>query len=164
MGPARRFVHPALQGRGPVSTTRGYFLNPDKDESMKFYVILLAILYLLQMYLSFTSIFLFGVNYLYILGHIGNIVLYTLCLSAAVEFAYKKRVIKLSRTNIWWVGRLTLLLGAYTTLLYTRGDIFGMPSPPSNFLHAALIFLPYVLFAIPVIVYEYELRKKEQGS
>lgn len=131
---------------------------------MKFYVILMAILYLLQMYLSITSIFLFGVNYLYVLGHIGNIVLYTLSLSVAIEFAYKKRFIKLSRPHIWWVGRLTLALGAYTTLLYTRGDIFGLPSPPSNFLHAALIFLPYVLFAIPVIVYEHELGKKGQKA
>lgn len=130
---------------------------------MKLYVVLLGFLYVLQMVLSGWSL-LAGVNYLYALGHLGNFVLFSLCLAGAIAQAYGKTLVKLPRTGWWWVGRLTLVLGAYTTVLYTRGDVFGLPSPPSGFMHAALIFLPYVLFAVPVIVYEHELGKQDKKA
>jgi hypothetical protein len=142
---------------------RGIPQSQAKGGRMKLYVVLLGFLYVLQMVLSGWSL-LAGVNYLYALGHLGNIVLFSLCLVGAIAQAYGKVLVKLPRTGWWWTGRLTLVLGAYTALLYTRGDFFGLPSPPSGIMHAVLIFLTYVLFAVPVIVYEYELGKQEKGA
>jgi len=130
---------------------------------MKLYVVLLGFLYVLQMALSVWSLTA-KVNVFYALGHVGNIAAFSLCLLGAVAFAYGWSPVRISRRAWWWVGRLTLVLGAYTTVLYTRGDVFGLPSPPSGFMHAALILLPYVLFAVPVIVYEHELGKQDKKA
>jgi hypothetical protein len=129
---------------------------------MKVYTVLLAILYALRMFISLWALTTLP-HWLFALNHLADIALFTLCVAAAVEFGFGKRLVRLPLDTWRLVGRLTLVLGAFSTLLYTNGQIFGAPAPAAGggILQVAMIFLPYVLFAIPVIVYEHKLRQGE---
>jgi hypothetical protein len=133
---------------------------------MKVYVILLGILYALRMLVSVWALS-HVPHYLFMLQHLADIVLFSLCMAGSVAHAYGKHVIRLERGTWKLVSRLTLVLGAFTVLLYVKGDvIFGIPAPAAGggIFQVAMIFLPYVLFAIPVIVYEHQMGQTEHEA
>lgn len=101
-------------------------------------------------------------HYLVFLNHAADIVLFALCLTACLDLAFKKRLVNLSPDKWRLTYQATLVLGACSVLLTKYGDRLGVPSPAGSpdILTLGLIFLPYVLFAIPVIVYVYELKKE----
>lgn len=130
---------------------------------MKVYMILLGILYLLRIFVSVWALTHLP-HYLFFIQHLGDLVLFSLCMAGGIAQAYGKAIVNLDRGTWKLVSRLTLILGAYTVLLYVKGDeVFGIPSPAAGggLLQVAMLFLPYVLFSIPVIVYEHELAQKE---
>ena len=127
---------------------------------MKFYAILLAVLWLLRTTISLWAM-LTGQHPLLMLNHALDLVALTLALAGAVQMGFGKVLLPRFTAAHWrMVSRGTLLLGALSTLLYTHGDAVGVPSSAGpGLMNVALIFLPYLLFAIPVIILEHELRK-----
>jgi hypothetical protein len=133
---------------------------------MKVYMILLGILYLLRLLVSIWTLT-YLPHFLFIIQHLGDMVLFSLCMAGGIAFAYGKHILKFDRGTWKLISRLTLILGAYTVLLYVKGDeVFGIPAPASGggLFQILMIFLPYVLFSIPVIVYEHELSKKNEAQ
>lgn len=133
---------------------------------MKVYVVLLAILYVLHISINIWALTTLP-HYLFAIQHLADLVLLTLCMAGGIAHSFGKVLVRLERGSWRMVSRLTLVLGAFTVLLYVKGDeVFGVPAPASGggIMQVALIFLPYVLFAIPVIVYEHELGKKAKGA
>ncbi|MDY7001164.1 MAG: hypothetical protein SVS15_05205 [Thermodesulfobacteriota bacterium] len=128
---------------------------------MKLYFIILSVLFLTRVLLSVW--FLLSLpHYLVFLNHVGDIVLFTLCWAGALDLAFKKRLLNFSPDKWRLTYQATLVLGAGSVLLTKYGADLGVPSPAGSpgILTLGLIFLPYVLFAIPVIVHEHELKKE----
>ena len=128
---------------------------------MKFYAILLAVLWVLRVSLSLTSL-LMGQHPLYMLNHAADLVVLTLAMAGAMQAGFGKVWLPRFTPNHWrMVSRGTLLLGALSTLLYTHGEAIGVPATAGpGLMQVGIVFLPYLLFSIPVIVLEHELRKK----
>jgi len=128
---------------------------------MKLYFIILSVLYLSRIIVS-VWVMLNPPHYLIFLNHAADMVLFTLCLAGCLDLAFKKRLVNFSTDKWRLTYQATLVLGACTVLLMCYGDKVGVPSPVGNpgFLTIGLIYLPYVLFAIPVIVHEHELKKE----
>ena len=137
---------------------------------MKVYFILLSFLYLMRMFISIRSILggllgwsLFSFpNYLYILNHLADMVVFSLCLAGCLDLAFKKRLLNFSPDKWRRTYQATLMVGILNVLLYCYGDRFGAPALIRNpgIFTVIKFFLPYVLFAIPVIVHEHELKKE----
>ncbi len=127
---------------------------------MKFYAILLAVLWLTRMTVSLWAL-LTGQHPLLMLNHALDLIVLTLALAGAMQAGFGKILLPRFTAQHWrLVSRGTLLLGALSTMLYTHGEAVGVPSSAGpGLMNVALVFLPYLLFAIPVIVLEFELRK-----
>ncbi len=128
---------------------------------MKFYFILLAVLWLARMTVSVSSL-LFGQHPLYMLNHALDLVALTLCLTGTLQLSFGKVLLPKFTPDHWrLLSRGTLLLGALSTLLYTHGDLVGVPATAGpGLMGVAMVFIPYLLFSIPIIVLEHDLRKK----
>ena len=131
---------------------------------MKFYAILLALLWLLRMAVSLSAL-LFGQHPAFMLNHALDLVLLTMAMAGAIQVGFGKIWLPRLTPNHWrMVSRATLLLGALSTLLYTQGERLDIPTPAGpGLMNVVMIFMPYLLFAIPVIVLEHNLRKADQA-
>lgn len=129
---------------------------------MKLYAILLAVLYLSRLAVSGFSL-LHTDESLRAAVNLAEIVLFAVCLAAAVGLGWRKRW----RTPGFWAGTAsaTLMLGAASVLVYGFGDLFGLPTTGRpNLLQLGLMYLPYVLFAVPAVLYDRELRGEKNGE
>lgn len=124
---------------------------------MKGYFILLCILYLASVVISIWSL----TNPLHILVALKNaldIAMFTLCIMGAYGLAFKRKLWDPVRWRMIFQG--TLILGVFSVVLIGYGERFGVPSPAGapSLLQLGLVFLPYLLFAIPVVLYERALK------
>lgn len=129
---------------------------------MKGYFFLLCVLCLSKVLVSLwglvtASHLLVGVVFL------GDVVLLPLCTLGCYALAFKKVVWS---AGTWGAIRLlTLALGVFAVVVFGYGEQFGVPSiGQRGMLTIALVFLPYLLFAIPVILYENALKKGFEGT
>jgi hypothetical protein len=80
--------------------------------------------------------------------------LFGLCLAACHGLSFGRRY---STSQAWrLIGHLTLVVGGLTVFFRYRGAGDGMP--PTDLYSLGLAFLPYVLFAIPTILYAHSLQ------
>ncbi len=87
----------------------------------------------------------------------ADIILFTACLGACYLMAFGKKALEPKTWRLVMNGTLTL--GAFSVMLYGFPELFnGPPAYGSSFIWLAGDFLTYVLFVIPVILYERSLR------
>ncbi|MBN2140747.1 MAG: hypothetical protein PHV85_09890 [Desulfovibrionaceae bacterium] len=127
---------------------------------MKVYFVLLAFLFLSTLLPSGAVLaHAFSVHYLKVAKSVGDVVLFALCLVGCFGLAFDRRIFS---AGVWGaVKNATLILGAFTVMLLGYGEIFGVPTPQGrpSLMRMGLIFLPYVLFAAPAVLYERRLRR-----
>ena len=132
---------------------------------MKLYFILMCVLYLATMLPSGVLLMHADqIHWLRILKSVGDLVLFALCLRGAFGLAWNRVY---ARQGVWNnVGAATLVLGGFSVMLFGYGEIFGVPTPAGkpSLISLGLVFLPYVLFAAPVVIYEYKMKKGEIGQ
>jgi len=92
---------------------------------------------------------------------VGDVILFTLCLAGCIELGFGKRVVRLSRSQWRIVFNATLVLGGFYVMIKNYGELLNMPSlsGEGGLLQILLDFLPYLLFAVPVILLEHERKK-----
>lgn len=128
---------------------------------MKPYSILLALLWLVT-----TATDLWGLAYaqhpLFVIKGLGTVVLFTLSLAGCIQLAWGRALVRFAPGQWRMVYQATLALGAFYVLLKNFGELLGVAtmSGPTNIFQLGLDFLPYLLFAIPIIVLEHELNKE----
>ncbi len=90
--------------------------------------------------------------------NIGDIVLFGLCLRTAFDLAYGRAWLDAAGCRLLY--RATGALGIYAVILAATDTPYG---PPGLFgpglVHAAMVFIPYVLFIVPVVLQERQLRE-----
>ncbi len=124
---------------------------------MKGYFYLLSVLYLVTVLVSLWSL----TNPLHVLTALKNaldIALFSACLAACHGLVYKRRYWEAPRWRL--IYQATLTLGVFGVMLMGYGERFGVPSPVGSpgLIQLGLWFLPYLLFVIPVILYEHALK------
>lgn len=125
---------------------------------MKTYFVLLAILYVGNLANSFVGLA-FVAAPVMIAKIAADVALMSISLWGCYGMAFGKRYLSAAKWRI--VYQATLALGVATVLLYANGEVVGLPPLEGiGLLHAGMIFLPYVLFAVPIILYEKELKEK----
>lgn len=131
---------------------------------MKPYAVLLSILWLTNVVIAFWSLTA-SLPLAFALKNLGDIVLFTLCLLVCIELAFAKTIVSLSTPQLRLTYNATLFLGGAHVMMKNFGDMLGLPSPVGelNIFQIVLDFLPYVLFAIPVILLEHERKKAGQA-
>jgi hypothetical protein len=148
---------------------------------VKFYFILLTLLHIARVLLisvpaiigyvsdmfsgALSGAGLTGASYLFA-NHLGDCILFTLCLIASYEHGFSRQVLKSMDPRRWrLVGQATLALGVFQTFFLIRGEALGAPDyiPNPGVLDVVRLFLPYVLFAIPAVVHSTELSKSSQS-
>ena len=130
---------------------------------MKGYVILLGVLYLAT--ITRSAMALMGppiglVPYKAVI----DIVLFGLCLWGGYCFVSGKTCLDADKWKL--VSRITLGAGGMLTIGLVWGTSLGLdtPYPSPSILTALMLLLPYVLFAIPVIVFANELEKERNAQ
>ncbi|MFW5721939.1 MAG: hypothetical protein ACOCWT_01445 [Desulfohalobiaceae bacterium] len=124
---------------------------------MKGYFFLLCILCAGMLFKSVWGLFI-QIHPLVTLSQLGDIILIPLCTVACYGLAFKKVIWDLPKWTL--VRILTLALGVYSVIVYGFGERYGIPTiGDPGLMTVALIFLPYLLSAIPVILYESALKK-----
>lgn len=130
---------------------------------MRPYCVLLGILWLVT---TFTDIWsLAYVRHLaFAVKGVGTPVLFTLCLAGCVELAWGRRLVRFDALRWRMTYQATLLMGGFYVMLKNYGELLGVPtfSGEASLLQVGLDFLPYMLFAIPVILLEHEMKKAGQ--
>ena len=131
---------------------------------MKFYFVLLTLLHIARVVLiSIPAMVARPVPDWFFFNHLGDCVLFSLCLVASYELGFSRQAMKSMNARRWRLtGQATLALGAFQVFLYTMGEHIGTPDliPDPGILDGLRLYLPYVLFAIPAIVHAHELTKK----
>ncbi len=86
----------------------------------------------------------------------ADIVAFGLCLVAAVEMAFHRRWLTSRFGAQGWrlVSRGALVLGAFAV----ASSAMSRPMSAPGLLQLGLMLVPYVVFAIPVILFENELK------
>ncbi len=133
---------------------------------MKLFAILLGFLWLSHMSLDVMLVVSMPHPFLMVVG-VANVVLLSLCLAGAVELGFRKRIVRLSRKGWRITFNCTFVLGGFYVLLKNYGELLGMPGfagGDAGLFQAALDFLPYVLFALPVVILEHEYFKRDQEN
>lgn len=130
---------------------------------MKGYFFLLAFLYLVQTLMNLLVLFNVGVPIKALLAF-GNVVFFSLALLGSYALAFRKTFFRPGFWTLLMNG--VLVWGGFTVMVYGYGEMFGLASPSGSpgILNLGLLFLPYLLFAIPVIVYQHERRKAIFGE
>jgi hypothetical protein len=124
---------------------------------VKVYFFLLCLLYVARILLvSLPSIYM-GLRSpdLFTLNHVLDVVAFSLCLAAALELGFGRRLVKRFTDGHWKLtGQATIALGILQTFLYGWGERIGMPDliPQPGILTILRLMLPYVLFAVPAIL------------
>lgn len=122
---------------------------------MKPYFFLLAVLYLST--LANAAIGILAVpTPLALVKNLGDTVCLGLCLYAAFELSFARRRLDAAACRLLYRG--TGALGVYAVILSLTDVPYG---PPGLFgpgpVHAAMVFVPYVLFIVPVVLLEKRL-------
>jgi len=125
---------------------------------MKVYFVLLCVLYLATLVMSVWSL----TNPLHLLVALKNaldIALFFLCLVGCFGLAFRREYLEPTRWRLTY--QATLTLGVFSVVLMGFGGRFGVPMPVGDpsLVELGLLYLPYLLFAIPVVLYEQALRK-----
>ncbi|WP_461209716.1 hypothetical protein [Desulfocurvus sp. DL9XJH121] len=128
---------------------------------MKGYSLLLAVLWAVTVFRDIWSLA-YAQHVFFAVRAVGATVLFTLCLAGALELGWGLRLARL-RPSQWRLAYLGCLgLGALHVLAGVHGELLGLPAPEAgpSLLRMGLNFLPYLLFAIPVIILEHERNPK----
>jgi hypothetical protein len=92
------------------------------------------------------------------LRYVADVILFGICLAGCFGLAYGRRYFSAQAWRL--IAHLTLALGAVTIVLRVSGPNFGLPAQaPADPFSLALSFLPYILFAIPAILYGHSLKQ-----
>jgi len=122
---------------------------------MKPYFFLLAIMYVATV-LNLGFALAFSPSLDGALKAVADLALFGLCLRASHALAFGKT---LYTPQTWrLVYRATLGLGLLTVFLLNRA------APESGVLRLALSFVNYLVFAIPAVLYERELKMKDEAG
>jgi hypothetical protein len=122
---------------------------------VKGYFILLAILFVATALVRAMSLAV-AFDPVRLIQGMAEIGLFGLCLAGCHGLAFDRRY---STSQAWrLVGHLTLVVGGLSVFFRYRGEGDGMPS--TDLYSLGLAFLPYLLFAIPAILYGHSLREK----
>ncbi|BBD09713.1 hypothetical protein [Desulfovibrio ferrophilus] len=129
---------------------------------MKPYSILLAVLWLTTSFTDLWSLA-YASHPLFVLKSIGTVVLFTLCLMGCLQLAWGRIFIRFAPGQWRMTYQGTLTMGAFYVLLKNFGDVLGVATMAgdTSIFQIGLDFLPYLLFAIPIIVLEHELNKEQ---
>ncbi|NDY58224.1 hypothetical protein G3N56_15940 [Desulfovibrio sulfodismutans] len=124
---------------------------------MKPFFALLAVLYLPT--LANAGIGILAVpTALALVKNVGDIVLFGLCLRTAFDLAYGRTWLDPAGCRLLY--RAVGALGIYAVILAATDTPYG---PPGLFgpglVHAAMVFIPYVLFIVPVVLQEKRLQE-----
>lgn len=127
---------------------------------MKPYSILLILLWLSTTFTELWSIA-YATNVLFVLKSLGAVVLFTLCMAGCLQLAWNRRLVRFTTPQWRMTYQATLALGAFAVLLKNFGEVLGvaMEPVPTGLMQIGMDFLPYLLFAIPVIILEHELSR-----
>lgn len=140
------------------------FFGYHPENPVKFYFILLTLLHIARVLLiSIPAMVARPVPDWFLFNHLGDVVLFTLCLVASFELGFSRPVLRSMNAFRWrMAGQATLVLGAFQVFLYTMGEHIGTPDliPNPGILDGLRLYLPYVLFAIPAIVHAHELARR----
>ena len=126
---------------------------------MKAYSVLLAVLWVVTV---FTDIW--GLAYarhvLFVIKGVGTPVLFTLGLAGCVELAWGRRLVRFDAVRWRMAYQATLIMGGFYVMLKNYGDLLGVPTfaGEAGLMQLGLDFLPYLLFAIPLILLEHKKR------
>jgi len=126
---------------------------------MKGYVILLGALYLSTLAVSAMALRGPAVGLVPVKA-VLDVVLFGLCLWGGISYAFGRRL-RLDAGKWRLISRITLAAGAFFTLGMVWGRSLGIPTPHSSpgLITAAMTLLPYVLFAVPAILYANAMDK-----
>lgn len=125
---------------------------------MKGYFILLAVLYVLHVAVG---VFVIAVSphSMLVLKLVVDTVLYGLCLAGCWGLVGRRQI----WSPLTWrvIYQATLVMGGFFFVAQGFGDKLGIeyPTQEAGLLNLLMNLLNYVLFAVPVIVYENALRK-----
>lgn len=127
---------------------------------MKPYAVLLAVLWAVTTFTDIWSLA-YAQHFLFVVKGLGTPVLFTLCLAGCVELAWGWRLARLAPGRWRATYRATLAMGVFYVLLKDFGDLLGVPAMAGepNLLQIGLDFLPYLLFAVPVVILVHEKEK-----
>lgn len=128
---------------------------------MKLYFILLAVLFVFTVF-NRTMSLMIGAPPAILVSYAADIILFALCLRVSYGVAYNKRYFEPSAVRLIYYG--VMLLGVFSILLLTAGEMFGLPDLDVHMLGLMLWFLPYPLFALPCILLERALKEDEDVS
>ncbi len=124
---------------------------------MKPYFVLLIVLYLSTLANAAIGIAVFP-SALALVKNLGDIVVFGLCLRTAYDHAFGRTWLNAARCRLLYRG--VFALGVYAVILAATGTRYG---PPGMFgkglLHVIMVFVPYLLFAIPVVLQEKRLKE-----
>ena len=99
----------------------------------------------------------------HIIKYAADIVLFAAALYGAYLHGWGKRE---GSIVLWgWIKNLLLALGAFSVIAAGFPEALGVPGTPQRpgLLRLFLLFLPYILFAVPVVLLEKEMRDERQG-
>lgn len=125
---------------------------------MKVYFVLLCLLYLATLAMSLWSL----TNPLHVLVALKNaldVALFSICLVGCFGLAFRRVYLEPTRWRVTY--QATFTLGVFSVMLMGFGGRFGVPMPVGDpsLIELGLLYLPYLLFGIPVVLYERALRK-----
>jgi hypothetical protein len=123
---------------------------------VKGYFYLLAVLFAASVLTRGISLFLVE-DLLTQLRYMADIVLFGLCLKGCFGMAFGRTY---HSPPVWrLIAHLTLALGGFTLVLGILGpDLGRSPHSPTDPISLGFSVLPYVLFAIPAILYGHSLK------
>jgi hypothetical protein len=128
---------------------------------MKSYFFLLTVLYLSNLANAGIGILAIPTP-LALIKNIGDIACFGLCLRTSFGLAYGRAWLDAAACRLLY--RATGALGVYAVILSATDTPYG---PPGLFgpglAHAAMVFVPYVLFIVPVVLQEKRLLAPDAG-
>ena len=129
---------------------------------MKPYFFLLTVLYLSSLANAVIGILAIPTP-LALIKNAGDIVCFGLCLRTAFGLAYGRTWPDAAVCRLLY--RATGALGVYAVILAATDNPYG---PPGLFgpglVHAAMVFVPYVLFIVPAVLQEKRLLAPDAGA
>lgn len=126
---------------------------------MKTFFALLCVLYVSVLVNAGLGILIFP-EPLALIKNLGDVVAGALCLRTAFDLGWSRRWLDAPGCRLLY--RATGGLGIYAVILAATGTSFG---PPGLFgpglAHSAMVFVPYVLFIVPVVLQERRLAEQD---
>lgn len=125
---------------------------------MKPYFILLAVLYVGRLLVD-GLVLMTASHIVPLVRAITEVVCFGVCLWGCYGLAFQKQYLDQTKWKI--IYQFTLLLGVATVVLAVYGKEFGIPGSPGgvSLFQGGMILLPFLLFAVPVIIYSKEMEE-----